>query len=118
MVYVNPPAIREIDAQDIPPLYSRRWKALARELLLRLEKTPADKALEVPLESPEVVERAYKSLYAYFKLCKGLKAVKIACRGNAIYVQRGKNWIKGELPQDKNRWARWEREETDSDAAD
>ena len=85
-----------------PDGYHRyRWVPLAEELALRLERTDANHALEVPIPNPGHLKRAREALWFWFKMHCGKNAVLIHCRiepdgSGTLLVRRGPKW--GRLP--------------------
>ena len=97
--------IVEVSVQDIPGPNAGEWGELARELLLRLEKTPPDKALAILICDTPTLKRAIKTLSAYFRKHHGKAVVRLASHvfqdGTPIlYVRRGENWRRRRDPAD------------------
>jgi hypothetical protein len=89
--------IAEISVHDIPVRTISRWTPLYRELLLRLEQTPAHLALAITFCDEDTLRRAHKCLVALFRHRHGPRVVA----ANAavledgkpmLYIRRGENW--------------------------
>ena len=71
------------------------YAALWREMLLRLEVTPAHKSLDVQGGDNQDALRIYAALYKRAAML-GAGVVKISREGARVIVQRGPNWSKRE----------------------
>lgn len=91
-------SIKEVSADEMPSRNGARdkWKSLASELVLRLEKTPPSKALLVEFSSKDELRKATASLQKWFRI----RGVSVTTRkrlenGSAmLYVRRGPNYKK------------------------
>jgi hypothetical protein len=97
--------IVEVSVQDIPGPNAGEWGELARELLLRLEKTPPDKALAIFICDTPTLKRAIKTLSAYFRKHHGKTVVRLASHvfpdgTSVLYIRRGENWSRRREPDD------------------
>lgn len=88
--------IKEVLVKDIPPqsfpLRVSKWQPLATDILLRLEETSAQFALEVPLADEDMAQRCAAGVRKLFVRVKGEGAVEIIRRGSTLYFRRGGNW--------------------------
>lgn len=94
----QPMQIREINASEMPT-NGVKWWPLFLDLKLRLEQTPASKALAVSFAHGDSISGVKSSLARLFKHQCGENAVIIATgvdRDGAptLYVRRGPNWGK------------------------
>lgn len=92
-------AIKEIPASEMDAMHKGRyvWLALWQEILLRLEKTPASKALEIPFNDDKTAQRASQAFYNAAKshqLDVIIRTRKDGNGGRIIYVRRGPTWGK------------------------
>jgi hypothetical protein len=89
--------IVEVEAAEVPARHAGPWFDLYRELLLRLEQTPAHLALAVTLRDEKTQRSALYGLNQLFRSRLGKGAVYLS-RGTCedgtpvIYVRRGKHW--------------------------
>ena len=91
-------SITEVRAEEMPSRNGRtsKWEHLATELLLRLEQTPASKALRVEFVNKDELRRGSFSLRKRFKM-RGVSVVtrQYVENGTAVlYVQRGPDYKK------------------------
>lgn len=81
---------------------------LLRDLMLRLERTPRNKAIAVPFDTQGDARRMRNRLYrqAYQKLGRGHISFAIGHRRDgsvALFVRRGHNWGEGNLNEELKR---------------
>ena len=87
--------IVEVTVKDLPIKRTEgTWESLFVDLALRLEKTPAHKALAVPFESFAHVKRAVVALRKRFLDQYGKKSVIMNTQKEPpmLYVRRGEKW--------------------------
>jgi len=91
-------SITEVRAEEMPSRNGRtsKWEHLATELLLRLEQTPASKALRVEFVNKDELRRGSFSLRKWFqKYDVSVTTRKLVENGTAVlYVQRGPDYKK------------------------
>jgi hypothetical protein len=97
--------IVEVRAEDIPVRTISQWSPLYHELLLRLEKTPAHKALAIPFRDIKTCRSAHKCIVSMFRHHNGHKVVQamhvVLDDGTPmLYVRRGEHWNRRRDPSD------------------
>lgn len=98
--------ISEIDVEDIPGgrIAYGKYAVLWQEILLRLEKTPASRALVVPFKVRQEMRKADRSLRRYAETRLGRHHITIRTRSNgngggALYISRGEQWKRKSSPK-------------------
>jgi hypothetical protein len=91
-------SITEVRAEEMPSRNGRtsKWEHLATELLLRLEQTPASKALRVEFVNKDELRKGRASLQKWFRKY-GVSVVtgQLVENGSAVlFVKRGPNYQK------------------------
>lgn len=87
--------IREVaDAPAHGRVETKWWDELYDELLLRLERTPREKALEVPFPNKKMASCATRALRTRMYRKGRPRVMSIGQRGPKIYVSRGPQWSK------------------------
>jgi hypothetical protein len=91
-------SITEVRAEEMPSRNGRtsKWEHLATELLLRLEQTPASKALRVEFVNKDELRRGSLSLRKWFqKYGVSVTTRRVVKNGSAVlYIQRGPDYKK------------------------
>jgi hypothetical protein len=83
----------ELAAIDVPiQQRSQVWQDLYAEVILRLEKTPASRALAFPFKSEVLLKRAYAALRKRF--VPGVILINLRKDPPTLYIRRGPNWGK------------------------
>ncbi len=82
----------EVAATDFEP--PSKWEPLYEDALLRLEQTPASKAVVYPFEDDHTAERAYDGVVNRFRKRYGQHFIIAGVRKNPprLFVRRGPNW--------------------------
>jgi hypothetical protein len=91
-------SITEVGAEEMPSRNGRtsKWQQLATELTLRLEQTPASKALRIEFVNKDELRKGRASLQKWFRKY-GVSVVtgQLVENGTAVlYVQRGPDYKK------------------------
>ena len=82
----------EVAATDFEP--PSKWEPLYQDALLRLEQTPASKAVVYPFEDDHTAECAYDGVVNRFRKRYGQHFIIAGVRKNPprLFVRRGPNW--------------------------
>lgn len=93
--------ITTVKVKDIPnyQMSSGKYRPLWKEIELRLEQTPIDKALSIQFEDKKSAQRAERALRRFaITHWKQSKHFKLRLRKNdthhTLYVSRGEKWQK------------------------
>jgi hypothetical protein len=73
---------------------TEQWDELYGELLLRLEQTPRQKALEVPFADKKTADSARSALWNRLRRDGRQSAMEFTLRKTTLYVRRGPHWSK------------------------
>ena len=89
----------EVPASQLPTTFHLPravWDALYAEVSLRLERTPASKALALPFKNFNLVQRAHVALRLRANRDRGQQAISFRQQKEppVLYMRRGPNWSK------------------------